>query len=140
MLILFQILFKTTLDTSSLLQFILFNNFSQQVPSVPAFRILPSWIILEWQDAACTTCRSKLVNIRIFARAFTLWRGHPTCINNHQHGKIRHGRIHLGDDIGDRNFLRKKLCILRSQIRSAAIIEYLSQMKAFNEDKTRCQL
>ncbi len=67
--------------TNSLLQLILFYMFSQQVPSVPAFRILASWIILALQDAACTTCRSKLVNIRIFARAFTLWRGHPRCIN-----------------------------------------------------------
>ena len=89
-----------------------------------------------WQDAAFTTCRWKLVNIKIFARAFTLWRGHPTCINSHQHSKIHWTNTSWWDVIP----FKRNSCILRSQIRSAAIIQYLSQMKAFNADTTRCQL
>ena len=88
-----------------------------------------------WQDAAFTTCRWKLVNIKIFARAFTLWRGHhaSTAINIAKYIMDKYILVRC-------NSFQKKLCILRSQIRSAAIIQYLSQMKAFNAGTTRCQL
>ena len=69
--------------------------------------------------------------------------GHPHFGEDIQHASTA---INIAKYIMDKyilvrcNSFQKKLCILRSQIRSAAIIQYLSQMKAFNAGTTRCQL